>query len=102
VLLDWRRSIAAAAEDVGDVDFKLAIVLRSNGFEPKGSFIAMSDVLQPDVPRWIGLGGMVLVLVLCGSALAGLLWLTVLLMIAGLALVVLESRYQRGLMGPRH
>jgi hypothetical protein len=85
--------------DVGNVDFKLAVVLRSNGFEPKGSFIAMPDVPQPDVPRWIGLGGMVLVLVLCGSALSGLLWLTVLLMIAGLALVVLENRYQRGLIG---
>lgn len=44
---------------------------------------------------------MVLVLVLCGSALSGLLWLTVLLMIAGVALVVLENRYQRGLIGPR-
>jgi membrane-bound ClpP family serine protease len=57
----------------------------------------MSDVPQPDVPRWIGLGGMVLVLVLCGSALAGLLWVTALLMIAGLAMVALENRYQRGL-----
>jgi hypothetical protein len=107
VPLDWRRSIQrrlncqfdCSKSDGGDVDFKLAVVLRSNGFEPKGSFIAMPDVPQPDVPRWIGLGGMVLVLVLCGSALSGLLWLTVLLMIAGLALVVLENRYQRGLTG---
>jgi membrane-bound ClpP family serine protease len=59
----------------------------------------MTYVPEPDVPRWIGLVGMVLVLVLCGSALAGQLWLTVLLMAAGIALVVLESRYQRGLIG---
>jgi membrane-bound ClpP family serine protease len=43
----------------------------------------------------------VLVLVLCGSALAGLLWLTALLMIVGIAMVVLESRYQRKLIGTR-
>jgi membrane-bound ClpP family serine protease len=61
----------------------------------------MPDVPEPDVPRWIGLVGMVLVLVLCGSALAGLLWLTALLMIVGIAMVVLESRYQRGLIGTR-
>jgi membrane-bound ClpP family serine protease len=61
----------------------------------------MSDVPQPDVPRWIGLVGMVLVLVLCGSALGGQVLLTVLLMIVGVAMVVLEDRYQRGLIGPR-
>jgi membrane-bound ClpP family serine protease len=59
----------------------------------------MTSVPEPDVPRWIGLVGMVLVLVLCGSALAGQLWLTTLLIIAGIAFVVLESRYQRGLIG---
>jgi hypothetical protein len=108
IVASFRRRVKDASQrqlncqsksDVGNVDFKLAVVLRSNGFEPKGSFIAMPDVPQPDVPRWIGLGGMLLVLVLCGSALSGLLWLTVLLMIAGLALVVLENRYQRGLIG---
>jgi membrane-bound ClpP family serine protease len=61
----------------------------------------MPDVPQADVPRWIGLGGMVLVLVLCGSALAGQVWLAALLIIAGLALVILESRYQSGLIGAR-
>ncbi len=61
----------------------------------------MSDVPQSDVPRWIGLVGMVLVLVLCGSALAGQLWLTTLLIIAGIAMVVLENRYQRGLIGTK-
>jgi membrane-bound ClpP family serine protease len=61
----------------------------------------MSDVPQPDVPHWIGLVGMVLVLVLCGAALGGQVWLAVLLMIAGVALVVLENRYQRGLIGTR-
>jgi membrane-bound ClpP family serine protease len=43
----------------------------------------------------------VLVLVLCGAALGGQVWLAVLLMIAGVALVVLENRYQRGLIGTR-
>jgi membrane-bound ClpP family serine protease len=61
--------------------------------------VPQPDVPQPDVPRWIGLGGMVLVLVLCGSALAGQVWLAALLIIAGFALVVLENRYQRGLIG---
>ena len=61
----------------------------------------MSDVPQPDVPRWIGLVGMVLVLVLCGAALGGQLWLTALLMAVGIGMVVLEDRYQRGLMGTR-
>jgi membrane-bound ClpP family serine protease len=44
---------------------------------------------------------MVLVLVLCGSALAGQVWLAALLIIAGFGLVVLENRYQRGLIGTR-
>jgi membrane-bound ClpP family serine protease len=61
----------------------------------------MSDVPQPDVPQWIGLVGMVLVLVLCGAALGGQVWLAVVLMIVGIALVVLENRYQRGLIGTR-
>ena len=44
---------------------------------------------------------MVLVLVLCGAALGGQVWLAVLLMIAGVALVVLENRYQRGLIATK-
>jgi hypothetical protein len=70
---------------------------RSNGCEPKGRFIAM----QHDVPRWIGLVGMVLVLALCGFAFAGQVLFTILLIIASVALVVLENRYERGLIGAR-
>jgi membrane-bound ClpP family serine protease len=55
--------------------------------------------MSHDVPRWIGLVGMVLVLALCGFAFAGQVVLTILLIIAGLALVVLENRYERGLLG---
>jgi membrane-bound ClpP family serine protease len=44
---------------------------------------------------------MVLVLALCGFAFAGQVVLTILLIIAGLALVVLENRYERGLIGAR-
>jgi membrane-bound ClpP family serine protease len=56
---------------------------------------------MPDVPRWIGHVGLVLALLLCGTALAGQLWLAVLLMIPSFALVVLESRCERGLIGTR-
>jgi hypothetical protein len=44
---------------------------------------------------------MVLVLALCGFAFAGQVVLTILLIMAGLAMVVLENRYERGLMGAR-
>jgi membrane-bound ClpP family serine protease len=74
-----------------------AVALRSSGCEPKGRFIAM----QHDVPRWIGLVGMVLVLALCGFAFAGQVLFTVLLIIASVALVVLENRNERGLIGER-
>jgi membrane-bound ClpP family serine protease len=53
------------------------------------------------VPRWIGQVGIVLGLILCGAFLGGQLWLAVILMIVGLALVVLENRYERGLVGPK-
>jgi hypothetical protein len=53
------------------------------------------------VPHWVGLVGLVLALLLCGSALAGQLWLAVLLMIPCFALVIVENRYERGLMGTR-
>jgi len=59
-----------------------------------GEIIAM-----PHVPHWIGLVGLLLSFVLCGSILAGQLWLFVLLIVLGLALVVVESRYARGLIG---
>jgi hypothetical protein len=45
----------------------------------------------------VGLVGLVLALLLCGSALAGQLWLAVLLMISCFALVIVENRYGRGL-----
>jgi membrane-bound ClpP family serine protease len=57
--------------------------------------------MQHDVPRWIGLVGMVLVLARCGFAFAGQVLFTVLLIIASVALVVLENRYERGLIGER-
>jgi membrane-bound ClpP family serine protease len=53
------------------------------------------------VPHWVGVVGLVLALLVCGTALAGLLWLTVLLMIPAFALVIVESRYERGLIGTR-
>ena len=56
---------------------------------------------MPHVPRWTGHVGIVLGLILCGAFLGGQLWLAVLLMIPGFALVVLENRYERGLMGAR-
>lgn len=52
------------------------------------------------VPHWIGLVGLVLSLIVCGSFLAGAWQLAILLLIPLFALVVLESRYERGLMGP--
>ena len=54
---------------------------------------------MPHVPHWIGLVGLLLSFVLCGSILAGQLWLFVLMIVLGLALVVVESRYERGLVG---
>lgn len=56
---------------------------------------------MPETPRWIGFVGMLLTLAFCGFILAGQLLLGVLVMIASIALVVLESRYDRGLMGVR-
>ena len=54
---------------------------------------------MPETPRWIGFVGMVLTLVFCGSILGGQLLLGVLVMMVTIGLVVLESRYDRGLMG---
>jgi hypothetical protein len=40
-------------------------------------------------------------MVICGAFLGGAWWLAILLLIPGFALVVLENRYERGLMGTR-
>jgi membrane-bound ClpP family serine protease len=56
---------------------------------------------MPEVPHWIGQVGLVLGLLLCGAFLGGALWLAVLLMIPCFALVLIESRYEQGLMGTR-
>jgi len=51
------------------------------------------------VPHWIGQVGLVLSLIFCGSFLGGAWWVGVLLLIPLFAVVVLENRYERGLMG---
>ena len=56
---------------------------------------------MPYIPSWIGQVGLVLTLIICGAFLGGWWWVAVLLMIPGFALVILENRYERGLMGPR-
>jgi membrane-bound ClpP family serine protease len=56
---------------------------------------------MPYIPRWIGYVGLVLSLIFCGAFLAGQLWFAVLLMIPCFALVILENRHERGLMGTR-
>jgi hypothetical protein len=66
------------------------------GNRPQHAMIAM-----PHVPRWIGHVGIVPGLILCGAFLGGQLWLAVLLMIVGPALVLLGNRYERGLVGPK-
>jgi hypothetical protein len=53
------------------------------------------------VPNWIGHTGLVLALIFCGAFLGGLLWVAVPLLIPLFALIVLENRYERGLMGTR-
>lgn len=53
------------------------------------------------VPHWIGQVGLVLALILCGAALGGQLFFALFLLIPCFALVILESRYERGLMGRR-
>lgn len=53
------------------------------------------------VPNWIGQTGLVLALLFCGAFLGGWLSVAVPLLIPLFALVVLENRYERGLMGTR-
>jgi hypothetical protein len=54
---------------------------------------------MPHVPHWVGFAGFVVAMIFCLAFLAGQLWAAVLLLIPGFALVVLENRYQRGLLG---
>jgi hypothetical protein len=50
---------------------------------------------MPQVPHWIGFVGLLLSLIMCGALLADQLWLFILLVVLGLALVRVESRYAR-------
>jgi hypothetical protein len=57
---------------------------------------------MPQVPHWIGFVGLLLSLIMCGALLADQLWLFILLVVLGLALVRLESRYARGIPNADH
>ena len=50
------------------------------------------------VPHWVGMTGLVLGLLFCGAFLGGSPLLAVIFMVLSLALVVVENRYERGLM----
>jgi hypothetical protein len=51
------------------------------------------------VPNWIGQTGLVLALLFCGSFLGGAPLLAMIFLLLCFALVVVENRYERGLMG---
>jgi hypothetical protein len=53
------------------------------------------------VPKWIGLVGLVLALIFCAAFLGGMLWVAIPLVIPLFALIVIENRYERGVMGTR-
>jgi hypothetical protein len=53
------------------------------------------------VPHWVGLGGLVLSLLFCGAFLAQVPLLAIIFVLLCIALVVVENRYERGLMGTR-
>jgi phosphatidylglycerophosphate synthase len=64
------------------------------------SAAALGEIIaMPQVPHWIGLVGLLLSFIMCLSMLAGQLWLFMILIVLGLALVVVEGRYARGLIG---
>ena len=52
--------------------------------------------MPQQVPHWIGFVGLVLSLIMCGALLADQLWLFILLVVLGLALVRLEIKYEQG------
>jgi hypothetical protein len=72
------------------------VPVKSGGPKPQGEVIAM-----PHVPHWIGFVGLLVSFIMCGALLFSQLWLFVLTTVLGLALVVLESRYERGLIRTR-
>jgi hypothetical protein len=51
------------------------------------------------VPHWVGMTGLVLALLFCGSFLGGSPSLAMFFLVLCLALVIVENRYERGLMG---
>jgi hypothetical protein len=53
------------------------------------------------VPSWIGAVGFVLMMIFCGAFLGGQLWFAIFVLIPCFALVVLENRYEQGLIGTR-
>ena len=53
------------------------------------------------VPSWIGAVGFVLMMIFCGAFLGGQLWFAIFMLIPCFALVVLENRYEQGLIGTR-
>jgi len=57
----------------------------------QGEIIAM-------VPHWVGLVGLVMMLLFCGSFLAQVPFLAMIFLLLGVAMVVLENRYERGTM----
>lgn len=59
--------------------------------------VAFGDLSMTHVPHWIGPVGFVLMMVFCGAFLGGALWLAISLLIPCFALVIIESRYERGL-----
>jgi len=63
---------------------------------------AREIIIMPQVPHWIGFVGLLLSLIMCGALLAQQLWLFMLLIVLGLALVVVESRYARGIPTAEH
>ena len=56
---------------------------------------------MPYVPSWIGSVGFVMLMIFCGAFLGGGWWFSILLLIPCFALVIIENRYERGLIGTR-
>ena len=76
------------------LDFKSAFALRLNGFEPRGDYQAM-----PYVPRWVGYVGFLLVVIFAFSAFTNSVLFMFLSLVACFVIVIVENRYERGLMG---
>jgi hypothetical protein len=66
------------------------VPVKSGGL--KGGAATQAEIIaMPHVPHWIGFVGLFVSLILCGSLLAAQLWLFILMIVLGLALVVLEN-----------